>query len=167
MKIQAAALMVLWAILTPGAEAAERAPMDDAQKGQPTIEDFAWLVGHWRGEALGGVAEDVWAPPAGGAMVGLFRLVKDDGVAFYEIVTISEPDLALRLKHFHPDLTGWEERDEVVTFPLVGVRLGEAVFEGLTYRVLEDGRLRAVVETRRPDGSRGELEFVYRRVEPD
>ncbi len=131
---------------------------------QPTIDDFAWLVGHWRGEALGGVAEDLWAPPAGGSLVGLFRLVKNDGVAFYEIFAISEPDLALRLKHFHPGLEGWEERDEVVTFPFVRVSPSEAVFEGLVYQLLPDGRLRAVVDVEHADGTTGELEFVYSRV---
>lgn len=137
---------------------------DVAQGTTASLDDFRFLVGHWRGEALGGVAEEVWLEPSGGAMVGTFRLVKDQKAAFYEIFTIAEPDLTLRLKHFHADLTGWEEREEVVTFPLVRVEDGEAVFEGLTLRLLPDGRLRATVETRGRDGSTGELVFVYERV---
>lgn len=142
-------------------EAAETQGEPDAP---PSLADFAFLVGHWRGEALGGIAEEVWLEPAGGAMMGTFRLAKDGEVSFYEIFTIGEPDLTLRLKHFHADLTGWEERDEIVTFPFVSVGDGEAVFEGLTFRLLPDDRLRAAVEARRPDGTTGELVFLYERV---
>ena len=132
---------------------------------EPSLDDFAFLVGHWRGEALGGVAEEVWLEPAGGQMVGTFRLVKDGEVSFYEIFTISEPDLTLRLKHFHGDLVGWEEREEIVTFPFVSAGDGEAIFEGLTFRLLPDGRLRAAVMAGEEGGEARELVFLYERAE--
>lgn len=131
---------------------------------EPSIDDFAWLVGQWRGEALGGVAEEVWLPPAGGAMSGMFRTVADGAVGFYELFTIAEPELDLRLKHFGADLVGWEEREEVVTFPFVRVSPTEAVFEGLVFRRIAEDRIQAVVETRSADGTEGELVFDYQRV---
>lgn len=167
--------ILLWTMASGGAGATASA---EAGPGEPTgaseapsapdapssLADLAFLVGHWRGEALGGVAEEVWLAPAGGAMLGTFRLVRGEEVSFYEIFTISEPDLTLRLKHFHGDLAGWEERDEIVTFPFVSAADGEAVFEGLTFRLLPDERLRATVEARREDGTTGEIAFLYDRV---
>lgn len=140
-----------------GAEAA-------AAPAGPTIADFAWLQGHWRGDGLGGVVEEVWLPPAGGSMAGVFRAVAGDAVSLYEIFTISEPDLALRLKHFHADVTGWEEREEVVTFPLVRVTPDEAVFEGLAFRRVGADGLQAVVRVGSADGSESDLELSFRRV---
>jgi len=149
---------------TPG-EATE-AEAENDPGAEPSIDDFAWLVGHWQGEALGGVAEEVWLPPAGGAMSGMFRTVADGAVGFYELFTIAEPELDLRLKHFGADLVGWEEREDVVTFPFVRVRPTEAVFEGLVFRRTAEDRLQAVVQTRSADGTEGELVFDYQRVRP-
>lgn len=166
-----AIIFLLPALTTPAetsavivAQPAEAGESPTGPESPPSLAALAFLVGHWRGEALGGIAEEVWLEPAGGAMVGTFRLIDGSGVSFYEIFTISEPDLTLRLKHFHADLTGWEERDEVVTFSFVSAADGEAVFEGLTFRLLPDGRLRAAVEAGRPDGTTGELVFLYERV---
>ena len=45
------------------------------QKNQPqaTIDDMAWLVGHWRGEGLGGIVEENWMPPLAGTMASAFK----------------------------------------------------------------------------------------------
>jgi hypothetical protein len=129
-----------------------------------SIADLGWLVGHWRGEALGGVAEEIWLEPEGGTMAGMFRLVQGGRVILYELFTISEPDLVLRLKHFNADLSGWEERNEVVTFPLVRLGSAEAVFDGVTFRVMPDGRLHASVRTRQRDGTEEQIDFVLERV---
>lgn len=77
-----------------------------------SIEDVSWVAGHWTGQALGGIAEEVWSPPLGNGMMGMFKLVKGGEVAFYELLTIVEENgsLVLKLKHFDADLAGWEER---------------------------------------------------------
>ena len=46
------------------------------------LGDFAWLVGYWDGEGLGGRIEDVWLPPRDGVMLGVFRLAKAGPVDF-------------------------------------------------------------------------------------
>ena len=38
----------------------------DAAKA--TLDDFTWIVGHWQGTGLGGESEEMWMPPAGGAI---------------------------------------------------------------------------------------------------
>ena len=130
------------------------------------IEGVAWMAGHWRGKALGGTAEEIWSPPAGHTMMGMYRLIKDDAVVFYELMTIAEEKgtLVLRLKHFHPDMKGWEEKDEAVTFPLVKLEAKAVYFDGLTIRRPHDDKLQVLVRRRRSDGSTGELAFPYDRV---
>src|SRR5688572_27278838 len=77
-----------------------------------TIEDAAWLAGRWVGEGFGGQMEETWAPPVGGQMVGHFRYWRDGQPQIYEIMLMDvvEGGVRLRVKHFNPDFTGWEER---------------------------------------------------------
>jgi len=99
------------------------------------IEEMAWLAGRWTGDGLGGWTEEIWTAPKGGAMIGTFRLLRDDKPVFYEIMTllITEKGLAMRLKHVNPDMTGWEQKDEFVEFLYVRT-VGKLVqFEGLTF----------------------------------
>jgi hypothetical protein len=108
------------------------------------IGDIAWLAAHWRGEGLGGEAEEFIAPAAAGQMMGMFRHLKADGaVNFYEFYVFAEQagSLTLRLKHFSPLLSGWEEKDEFVEFPLVAIGDQAVYFDGLTYVLEQDGSL--------------------------
>ncbi len=133
-----------------------------------TVEDFAWLVGHFRAEALGGWAEEAWSPPEGGSMMGMFRLMRDDAVVFYEMLTLTNDgaSVVLRLKHFNADLTGWEEKDEVVTFPLVRLTPHAAYFEGMTFHRIDADTVVVYVATQQGDGELQELTFAYQRVAP-
>ena len=45
--------------------------------------------------------------------------------------------IVYKVKHFHPNLTGWEEKEESVDFPLVKVSHNIAYFQGLT--IMRDG----------------------------
>ena len=107
-----------------------------AQDAKATLSDFAWLTGHWSGPALGGTSEEMWTAPAGGAIQGMFRLVKDGKVVFYELLTLTERDggVVLRLKHFNPDLTAWEEKAQVLEFPLIKITPTEAHFTSMVFR---------------------------------
>lgn len=80
------------------------------------LKDISWITGHWKGTAFGGDFEEVWLPAMGNSAMGTFKLVVDGKVNFYEMLTIVEENetLTYRLKHFHGDLKGWEEKDEVV-----------------------------------------------------
>ncbi|MDX1418348.1 MAG: DUF6265 family protein [Rubricoccaceae bacterium] len=132
-------------------------------------DDLAWIAGHWQGEALGGYAEEIWATPRGGALMGVFRLVRNDAIAFYEILTIAEDDdgsLTLRLKHFNADLTGWEAQHDVVRFPLVRLDPDAAYFDGMTIRRDGPDALTVVVAVERDQGGDAEAVFHYRRRAP-
>lgn len=133
-----------------------------ASSPEATLQQVAWIRGHWRGEALGGIAEEWWSPPLGNAMMCTFRLVVDGQVRFYEIVTIMEKEqsLLMRLKHFDGELHGWEERDETVDFPLVKISRDRVYFSGLTFERAGPDSLTVYVDT---DGQQ-ELTFRYGRV---
>ena len=129
------------------------------------VASLAWLAGSWVGTGLGGEVEEIWTAPSGGTMVGAFKLLQDGEPSFYELLSILPvgDSLVLRLKHFNPDITGWEEKNDTVAFPLV--ELGEEVvfFEGLTYRRVGDDRLDVFLAMRRSTGVE-EVGFTFRRA---
>ncbi len=43
---------------------------------EATLEDVSWIAGHWKGEAFGGIAEEIWSPPLGDSMMFVFKLAK-------------------------------------------------------------------------------------------
>ena len=125
------------------------------------------MAGRWSCEVFGGVAEEMWLPPAGGQMAGIFRLVRTDGPAFYEIINLLVVDgrLTLRLKHFDATLHGWEDKDNTVDFPLVDQGDGVWFFDGMT--IERHSQEAATVHVRTEDGGRENIiTFPYRRVGP-
>jgi len=132
-----------------------------------TLEQMDWLVGQWIGDGIGGApAMESWLPPTGNTMVGTFVQLSDRGaIQFTEHLYLMEEDgsLVLRLKHFNADLTGWEEKDDMVTFRLVDIEPCAAYFHALTLRCADaaqpgEGLIAAV---RMQSG--GELLFSFDR----
>ena len=130
------------------------------------VSDLDFLVGRWTGEAFGGQIEEVWHPAMGGQMIGTFRLIQDGAPAFSEHMLITNPldGVVLRLKHFNPDMTGWEEKDEFVEFPLVAVDLEDSTawFGGLTLKRSGD-RLVIYLAMTTAGGAREEVMQLRRR----
>jgi len=148
-------------------ETANTLKLTGTSRPKATINDIAWLVGHWKGTALGGVTEELWSPPQANTMMGSYRLIKDDTVTvFYEIVTIVEESqsLAIRLKHFNKDLTGWEEKDEVREFKLVKKEKNKLWFEGMTFEVLDENNFRVFLAIQKRNGEVIEEVFPYKKV---
>lgn len=123
------------------------------------------MEGYWKGEGLGGMCDEMWTPAASGSMLGTFRLMKDDKLQFSEFFMLVEEDgsLVLKLKHFDPQLNGWEAKDKFVRFPLIKVEGQTAFFSGLTYQLDEDDVLRVFVAIKQKDGSQKEGKFTYRK----
>lgn len=137
-----------------------------AQSPKATLADVAWLAGRWTGPALGGTSEEIWSAPNGGAMMGMYRLVKDGKTVFYELCTLVEEkgSLMLRLKHFNPDLTGWEEKAVSVEFPLVAVEPGAVHFEGMSMHPQGERLTIYLVIGKKGGGSVREETFGYTRA---
>lgn len=113
-----------------------------------TIEDASWLAGRWVGTGFGGQMEEAWAPPVGGQMVGHFRYWRDGQPQFYEflMMDVVEAGVRMRVKHFNPDLVGWEEKDAWHTFEPVSVGPEALLFSG--FEIRRDGADRIVMKLR-------------------
>ena len=87
------------------------------------------------------------------------------GSVFYEFLTlrVTEQGLSMQLKHFNPDMSGWEEKKDFVEFLYVGREDNRHYFNGLTF--IRDGEdaLTIYLALRGKDGSVREQPFVMRR----
>lgn len=138
------------------------------QRPGASLADLAWLIGRWEGPGIGGAeSQETWSSPLGGSMAGTF--VQGDGkggVRFSEVMQLA-PDgesLIVRLKHFNADLIGWEEKDKMVSFPLIAREGNSWYFNGLTYRREGRSRMLVAVRMRGKDGKTSELVFRFRRT---
>jgi len=132
-----------------------------------TIADVAFLAGHWTGDGLGGRFEEVWTPPKQGVMVGMYRgLTMDGAPTFNELLVLREEQgsLIVRLKHFDPDMTGWEDKAQVVTMPFLGTRDGLVHFDRMSFQVTGPDTLTCYLAESAKDGTVREVEFHYTRV---
>jgi hypothetical protein len=147
--IAAVLLSISW---LPGRS--ESSDAGSAAGSEINLESLSWLVGSWKANAFGGVCEEVWSPPSAGTMTGTFKLVVDGKVSFYElfIMTIENGGPTLHLKHFNADLTGWEEKDEVITFAFIEMTDNELRLDGLTYRSISADSLQIELQMKGSDG---------------
>ncbi|MEP1420869.1 MAG: DUF6265 family protein [Erythrobacter sp.] len=103
-----------------------------------SLAQMDWLVGQWVGEGIQDApAMESWLPPTGPTMVGTFVQETTEGaIMFTEHMYLMEEEgtVVLRLKHFNADLTGWEEKDDMLTFRLVTLEECAAYFNALTLR---------------------------------
>jgi len=134
-----------------------------------TLTEFESLVGHWRGEGLGGVCEETWLPESGGIMLGTFKLMQEGKVNFFEIMTLSIDSIgpAVRVKHFNADMTGWEDKADMVTFRYDSTVAGEMFFGGLRFSSPTEDSLKIGVRFKKSDGTRDEKFINCQRVKID
>jgi len=137
-----------------------------------TTKNVAWFAGHWRSPASEKkLAEEQWTDAAGGAMVGMFRLVNADMPVIYEFLLIEETTdgVYMRLRHFKPAME--EVEKEPIRLKLVKATSHEAVFENpdhekpkrITYRRTKAEHLTVTVDTMR-DGKAATFALKFDRV---
>ncbi|MBT8305164.1 MAG: hypothetical protein KJP09_11890 [Bacteroidia bacterium] len=131
---------------------------------QANLEDVSWIEGHWRGQAFGGVVEEMWSPPLGDSMMFSFKLVADNKVQFYEVGGIRQvgETLLLQLKHFSGDFKGWEEKDETVDFKLVKIEGNRVYFDEFTFEKISDDEINMYLVVSEKD-KQEEVIFNYKR----
>lgn len=131
-----------------------------------TIAAVAWLAGRWTGEGMGGAVEEMWSPAADGAMAGHFQLVREGRVVFYEIMQIAEVGAGLdfRVRHFNRDFTGWEDKNQMVTFPFVSAEANTVRFRGLVLERVSANAMTVTVTIRQRDGTVNDVPFRFVRA---
>ncbi len=129
-----------------------------------SLEDVKWVAGYWKGEAFGGVTEEIWSPPLGDSMMFSFKLVVDNKVIFYELGGIREVDntLILQLKHFGNDFKGWEEKEETVDFKLIKIENNRVYFDEFTIEKISDSEINLYVVINE-NGEKEEVKFNYKK----
>jgi hypothetical protein len=157
--------LLLLALLAAPALAQE----DEAPAPQPaaSLDDFAWMAGRWIGEGFGATVEEYYSPAVGGQMPGHFRMIGNGATTLYEFVMLAEVDgsLEYRVRHFNPDMTAWEERDEFVRFALVSVEGNAWHFEGLTIRRTGPDTAEHVLRVRSGESGEENVQVLrYRRA---
>jgi Domain of unknown function (DUF6265) len=135
---------------------------------QPKIDLVRWLAGNWKGEAFGGIADEIWTSPAGGTMMGMFRLVENGKVSFFEFEQLVEQDnrLVFRVKHFTSGFVGWEEKDKSIDFKFLSATKNEIHFDGLTLIEVDDRTCKHVIRLQdKATGQSKDVEIIYHRVD--
>ena len=137
---------------------------DPDNRPAATLDDVAWLVGNWSGEAFGASFEEHWNPPSAGSMVGFFKLLNGDEVSFYELLLLVEEEgsLSLKVKHFNPDFTAWEDKEDYVTFRYIMSDDDAVHFSGISFYRTDDDNMVGYIVFRNGDEIREE-KLVYRR----
>ena len=137
-----------------------------------TMKNVAWFVGQWRSPASDKMlSEEHWSEPAGGAMIGMFRLVNGEKPVVYEFLLIEESadGVYMRLRHFKTAMA--EVEKEPIRLKLIRASASEAVFENpdhekpkrITYALAKPDQVVVSVETMR-DGKKVTFPLKMERV---
>jgi hypothetical protein len=137
-----------------------------APAAKPTLQDLAWLAGHWRIEQADRVVDEHWMAPAGDLMMGMARNVQAGKVREYEFTLLRQEPNGDILYVASP------AKQSEATFKLTSLRNGEAVFENpqhdfpkkVVYARQPDGSLLAWIEGPGRDGKPRRVEYPYKRV---
>ncbi len=137
-----------------------------APAARPTLQDFAWLAGHWRIEQADRLVDEQWMAPAGGLMIGMARNVQAGKVREYEFTLLRQEPNGDIVYVASPS------KQTETTFKLTSLRNGEAVFENpehdfpkkVIYARKADGSLLAAIEGPGRDGKTRRVEYPFKRV---
>ena len=161
-------LMLAGAAFAQTAKTEHTFKLDDPEARVPgTLDDVSWMVGSWTGDAFGGTFEEVWNPASLGTMIGMFKVMGDGEVSFYELMLLAEEEgsLVLKVKHFSADFTAWEDKEDYVTFRLVRVEPDAVHFSGISFYSVSDDEIHTYLALHDGD-TVWEEKLVYRRVAP-
>ncbi len=88
-------------------------------------------------------------PAVDGQMIGTFRFREDGKLVFSKFMNIVQEGetFSMKLKHFNPGLSPWEEKEKWTTFRLVEIGENIVSFSGLTMQRIGDEMLLQLVLT--------------------
>lgn len=112
---------------------------------------YSWITGTWVGNGFGGISEEVWSEPSSdGVIMGSFRHTSLEGsINFYEFFLLDST--GLKLKHFNPDFSGWEEKEKFVHFKMIEVTENAIILKGLVYERLSDTEMEIRLDLKEGD----------------
>lgn len=125
--------------------------MHCASAQNATQYPYSWITGTWVGNGFGGISEEVWSEPSSdGVIMGSFRHTSSEGnINFYEFFLLDST--GLKLKHFNPDFSGWEEKEKFVHFKMIEITENAIVLKGLVYERLSDTEMEIRLDLKEGD----------------
>jgi hypothetical protein len=98
-----------------------------------SLDQLKWMSGAWIEDSEQRRCEEIWSTADAHTLMGMFRWIADDDVSFYEFMVINMTDTGaeLHVKHFHPTLVAWEERQHYQAFVLTALDSTRAVFAAI------------------------------------
>jgi len=134
---------------------------EDPGKGE--IAELSWLQGLWQGEGFGGECEEVWMPLKDNQMVGTFRFYSEGKLVFSEFMRLQQEGetFVLKIKHFNPDGSPWEEKDDWVDFRLIDVQKNLVHFHGFT--IIRKGKSLKMYMAMNENGERSIQELNFKK----
>jgi hypothetical protein len=114
---------------------------------------YAWIAGEWIGDGFGGSSEEVWSQPSmDGTIMGTYRHHTSDGtINFYEFFLLDSTGLNLR--HFNPDMTAWEGKEEFLHFKLIEFTKNKIILKGLVYELTAPDEMKIYLDMKDEDGN--------------
>ena len=120
------------------------------------LEKLNWMSGAWIEDTPLRRCEEIWSTVDAYTLMGMFRWISDDDVSFYEfmVIKVTDAGVELHVKHFHPSLVAWEEKERFQAFILTELQAHRSVFAAiqdpeesevtggwLTYELTDDNHL--------------------------
>ncbi len=95
-----------------------------------SLEQLNWMSGAWIEDADLRRCEEIWSTVDAHTLMGMFRWISDDEVSFYEfmVIKVTDAGVEFHVKHFHPTLVAWEEKERFQAFILTEIHPSRAVF---------------------------------------
>ena len=133
---------------------------------KPKFEKLSWISGNWTGNMGRAVMEEIWLPAAGGAMLGVSRVVAGPRMVAFEFLRIVQKDGEV----YYVAQPGGRPATE---FKLTSVTATKAVFENpahdhpkiITYEKDAEGNLTATIEGDER-GQHKKQDFRFTRSKP-
>ena len=102
-------------------------------------------------------------------MIGFFKLLTPNDrneydVVMYELLLLVEEEgsLSLKVKHFNPDFTAWEDKEDYVRFRFIKAEEDAVHFSGLSFYRINEDTVHGYLAMRNKAGIREE-KLVYTR----
>jgi len=172
--IQRVVATVLCGMLVTGLSFAAQAP-PDVTPARASVDQLGFIAGQWRGTLNDRTIEQHWMAPAAGAMVGMYRSIRESKATLYELLAIEQDaeQVMLRIKHFTPGagLVSQEAKEQSADHVLIKLEARTAVFAGgaagapvrVTFDSPDASTLNITVERQR-EGKPVATEFKYKRI---
>lgn len=98
-----------------------------------SLEQLNWMSGAWIEDIASRRCEEIWSTVDAHTLMGMFRWISFDDVSFYEfmVIKVTPAGAELHVKHFHPTLVAWEEKDRFQAFILTDISENRAVFAAI------------------------------------